>query len=408
MLRRFAPFLLLLILVGCNVSPTPTRVRSSTPLVSTPKPTNTIQLPAATSTMKPKPRRTATPETTLTPLPIPTLVLEGMPLPSGLIYLIPEKRWQDTLWQIDLNGKPTLIFDFESPHMISSRSPDGTRVLYNDLDKGGIWIDDVRTGEKYDLAKDLSRQVTVTSAQWWPGQPNEILLGSYAEGDDITMSNGYLTELDLHTSQLRVLDKTTLYFGAAISPDGKTVAYDDGGNAAWLYQEGKGSQAFQPQRYGLVADGKIGIGNASWSPDGKKLAWVVSGSFNGESQCFGVAVFDLQRKTSLLLHLYQIAGTDRWPPSASWSPDGQWLAIEAMAEGDDNGLWVAKVDGTEQHHLVQYLRSMTWSPDSHYLAFATDYPDFGAWLTKIGDWDPMPLALPVDAMLIDWVEQSSK
>ena len=362
--RKCSAFLALLILVGCNAAPVPTSV-PSTPLPPTPKPTNTIQLPTITSTVKPRPRLTSTSKPTLTPLPIPTLVLEGVPLPSGIIYLIPEKRWQDKLWQIGTDGKPTLMFDVESPHMISSLSPDGTRLLYDDLDKGGVWMADLRTSERRDLAEGFTREVIGTSAQWWSSQPNKILLGSYSDGDDITISNGYMTELDLNTSQLRVLDKTTFYFGAAIAPGGKIIAYDDGGNAAWLYQEGKGSQAFQPQQYGLAARGKLGIGNASWSPDGEKLAWVVAGNFNGDGKRFGVAVFDLRRKTSRLLHLYQIAGTDRWPPSASWSPDGQWLAFDAVAETDDYGLWVAKTDGTEKHHLAQGLRSVVWSPDGN-------------------------------------------
>ena len=407
MRREISSLVLVLVLIGCNTAPTPVSVLSARSSPA-PRPTNTVQRPPITSTSRPRLKPTSSPRPTLTPLPIATLVLEGIALPSGLIYLTPEILWQDKLWQIDLDGKPTLIFSVESPHRVTDLLPDGTHVLYVDLDNGGVWMADLRTGERSDLTKNLLRNVTETSAQWWPGQPNKIILGSYLNGDDSAPSNGYLTELRLDTPELKVLDKDNLFFGAAVSPDGTKIAYDNGGSSAWLYQEGKGYQAFRPQRYGLAARGQIGIGSASWSPDGKKLAWVVAGNFNGEGERFGVAVFDLQHKTYQLLNLYQIAGTDMWPRPALWSPDGQWLAIDAIAEGDDNGLWVSKVDGTEKYHLTQSLRSVVWSPDSKFLAFTADYPDFSAWLTKVGDWQLKPLAMPIDAEVLGWVKQPTR
>jgi Tol biopolymer transport system component len=204
------------------------------------------------------------------------------------------------------------------------------------------------------------------------------------------------------------LDKETVFFGAEPSPDGKVIAYNDGQGNGWLYQDGKSRRTFEPEQYGLTAEGLVGVGNPSWSPDGTTLAWVVAGDFDAKGKRYGVAVFDLKQKTARLLHSYQIGGTDRWPSAAVWSPDSQWLAFNAVAEGDDYGLWVAKADGTEKHHLAQDLRSVAWSPDSRFLVFTTSGSMPKAWITEVGSWQSQLLALPPDAEVVAWINPASQ
>jgi hypothetical protein len=235
-----------------------------------------------------------------------------------------------------------------------------------------------------------------------------MLLGSWQLGDDVTISNGYLTELNLSSLQMRVLDKETVFFGAEPSPDGRVIAYNDGQGTGWLYQEGKSRHTFKPEQYGLTAEGLIGVGNPSWSLDGTKLAWVVAGDFDATGKRYGVAVFDLKQETAQLLHSYQIGGTDRWPSAALWSPDSQWLAFNAVAEGDDYGLWVAKADGTEKRHLAQDLRSVAWSPDSRFLAFTTGNSMRKDWITQVGNWQLQPLDLPANAEVVAWIDLASQ
>jgi Tol biopolymer transport system component len=218
------------------------------------------------------------------------------------------------------------------------------------------------------------------------------------------MSCGFLTTLDQNDGEPHILDHETQFYGAAISPDGMTIAYDNGGSDAFLYRQDIGRQPFEPENFGLVSRGHINIANASWSPDGKLLAWIVAGRLNDNNDGFALTLFDLKKRTAQLLHVYQIAGTDVWPSAAIWSPDGRWVAYDAVDEDNDRrGLWAAKVDEQTEFHLIRNLTSMAWSPDSRWLAFTTYGEDSGNWIAEVGTWRTQQLALPRGAEVVDWV-----
>jgi len=400
MLRKCVVLLAMLSLVGCNASTVRTTVFSPT-LAPTPKAVNTIQLPTVT----PRPSATSTPSptptTSPTSRPTGTSAPTGVTIPPGLTYLVREIGSRYRLLQIGNNGQPVLLLslDVDSIHQIFDFSPDGMGLLYSEKDKGGIWLANLKTGEHQNLTDKIPRNVTDYSAQWRPGHPQTIIFGSYRDGDDITISSGFLTELQIDSGQYRLLDDKTQFFGAAPSPDGKMIAYDDGGSEGWLYEEEKGSRRFKPEQFGLTAKGPISIGGPSWSPDGKKLAWAVAGKFGKEGEQFAVAIFDLERGTSKLLHPYEIGGIDMGPYAGVWSPDGEWLAFYVPADSDnESGIWVAKADGSEEHLLIKEEKPVVWSPDSRWLIA-------GTMLFEVGSWRTQPFDLLADRV-VGWVDLS--
>ena len=371
--------------------PTTAPVSTATPMPpATPLSTMTLN-----STILTAPIKTPEPTNTLTPLPIPSPISAGIaPLP-GLFY-----KTDNGLWFVTTNSQVSHVITSESRYVSYSLAPNGDHILFWNWSSPGIWIANLTTGERLPLTPMAPY---MQSPRWWTGRQDKLLLGTWEEGDDVTMSNGYLSEYDLAKSKLTILDHATFFWGAATSPDGNTVAYD-GENKAWLYRKDTGRQPFDPQKYGLLATGGVGIGSPSWSPDGKQLAWIVGGQFAGEGERYGIAVFDLAKRTARLLHPYQIGGTDSWPDVATWSPDGHWLAFDAIASNpEEAGLWVTRVDGTEEHHLIRGPQSFVWSPDSRKLVFTTDREESGAWVTEIGTWHTQQLALPQGAAVVDWI-----
>jgi dipeptidyl aminopeptidase/acylaminoacyl peptidase len=137
--------------------------------------------------------------------------------------------------------------------------------------------------------------------------------------------------------------------------------------------------------------------NFSWSPDGKMLA-VLS-----------------DKHGQFALHLLPVDGTPGqllknvfhpcW--DVAWSPDGQWIAIEAEATACDRSIYVMPVNRPRKGARVntvqlkingQILNAQhpAWSPDSKFLAFSAEN----------GEWHDIGL-FNVESSEITWVHESS-
>ena len=316
-------------------------------------------------------------------------------LPPGLVY-----RTTKGLWRVDPDGRPVLLTDrpeaILSPDALNGSG--GGQALFTD--DSDVWLIDLATGEQRNLTATTDRYECCP--QWWPVRPDVILFGSWPESSEIT-SQGFLTAMHVDGSEYRVLDEESSSYGMpAPSPDGQVIAYG-GGKTARLYRWGAGSEIFDPAAYGLAVQR---IGSAAWSPDGKRLAWVVGGDLTGRWR-LGVGVFDLAAQTSLLLHPYEPRGVGGWPQAPAWSPDGQWLAYYPwpVADPAQEGVWVLGTDGKKELFLGSG-NGPIWSPDGQWLAFnrTLENGETAPWIAKAGTWNLRSLDLPPNAYVVDWID----
>jgi dipeptidyl aminopeptidase/acylaminoacyl peptidase len=218
-------------------------------------------------------------------------------------------------------------------------------------------------------------------------------------------------ELDLHGSPVvRVLtDGQGGKFAPQYSPDSKMLAY-----AVDL----DGSESFHftllDLRTNTVKDLTPYIDYAhqpyfAWSPEGKTLA--VLSDQNGHFSLYLLPISG--SPPELLMDIHHPCWDVRW------SPNGQWLAVEAETTACDRGIFLIKVNDAEPFQLTWKdvplnAQQPAWSPDSEFIAFSVESDEWHdialyelrtkkvTWITRsIGD-DTQPSWSP-DGKCLCWV-----
>jgi len=314
---------------------------------------------------------------------------------AGLVY-----RQGHEIWIIDEKGEPVYVFDEPSARL----SADGRYALFQPEYDPDIWLADLTTGERRNLTEASNRYNGL--AQWWPGQPDTIIFGS---SEELGPGFGYPTIVDTDGSDYRVLDQER---GGplALSADGEMLAYGGFDESGRIVRQGSEPEDFYPSDYSLDVEK---VFQPAWSPDGRKLAWKVSGDPERHGWTSGVAVFDLENGSAELFHTYTAVGGSSVPHYLSWSPSGDWLAFVTFNERAEDGrrpnLWIAHPDGQGEIRLGVAFETV-WSPDGNQIAYSLYDDTLEAYQVWIHDTvtGQQTQILPAGTTAVDWLEPTNE
>ena len=177
----------------------------------------------------------------------------------------------------------------------------------------------------------------------------------------------YLLDFDPVTGRpgnlFRLTDGTSDDGWPTWSPDGKRIAFmsDRAGNwDIWVINvDGSGRTRLTTH----PADDE----HPAWSPDGKKIAFTSKRGGNRD-------IWVMNADGSNPVNLTNTPGRDRYP---RWSPDGQWIAFNTRRDGNQE-IYVMRADGSGQHNVTNSPNSIEgladWSPDGKRLVLYSDRP----------------------------------
>jgi Tol biopolymer transport system component len=314
---------------------------------------------------------------------------------TGLLY-----RDGHDIWILDENGEPLFVFDEPSARL----SADGRFILFQPEYDPDIWLADLATGERRNLTESSNRYNGLP--QWWPGQEDVIIFGS---SEELGPGFGNPTIVNIDGSDYRVLDAERSG-PLALSADGEMLAYGGFDHSGRIARRGSEPEDFFPSDYGLDVEK---VFQPAWSPDGRKLAWKVSGDAGKHGWTSGVAVFDLDNKSAVLFHTYTAVGGGSVPHYLSWSPSGDWLAFVTFNERAEDGrrpnLWIAHPEGQGEIRLGIAFETV-WSPDGDRIAYSL-YDDsqetFQVWIHDTVTGEQAPI-LPAGTTAVDWLEPTNE
>jgi len=313
------------------------------------------------------------------------------PMP-GLVYTtLSQNKGMVGPWIVEADGRGKQLGNKPDPAL----SPDRSQLLYSQ--DGDIWLLDLLTGTEKNLTNtyDLVEEY----CQWWPARPGLIVF-HYRPRNDVQPAAGFLSTIKTDGSNYYILDgQIGANSPAALSPDGRSIAYDRDGQP-WLFTYGAGRIPIFPGSF--QEHFRIAV-NPVWSPDSRQVAWQLYGLSGGADESGATAILSLDGMAVLLLHRYPITtGSGESNDHLAWSADGRWLAVAnqtGLTEAGIASLWVMHPDGSEEYHLGTGDFPV-WSPDGATLVYQTED---GVFAIKAGEWIPFPVTLPETARVIDWV-----
>lgn len=294
-------------------------------LPSSPLDVSTIVIPG---------RELPTPLATRTPAPLPT-----KPNIGRIIFTCTRGDFNQLCW-VNADGTGyQQITNVEAHNYYPVYSPKGGSIVYASNQNGGVFDLFLFVFEGSRLIRLTDRIGNVVSPSFSPDGKRILFANRAGEGP----TSLWIVDNTGENADLLYAGPNTIV-AADWSPDGNTIAFAmavDKPNSYEVFLMGADASNVRQLTRGLEGIG----GSLDWSPDGKRL--LIYAGPEGDKNIFQI---DVAAQTAEQL---TDGGNNA---SASYSPDGQWIAFNSLRNNEQADIFIMRPDGTG-------IRQVTSNPE---------------------------------------------
>ena len=279
-------------------------------------------------------------------------------------------------------------------------SPKGDKMAYLSNKDGyfSIYIKNIITGKDIErivrgnTSNDFEELHFLSPGMSWSPDENYIAFSAKGGSQDylylVNTKNGDITEYDFDGYFDGVFD-------AAFSPDGEKIAFignKNGASDVYVYE-------FNSKKLSNVTNDVFTDIDPAWSPDGKKIAFASDRRSNLNTRLnpyqFKMQKYDYEQNDIYIIDLEsniveRVTDTEADERSPAFSPDGHFLAFASDLSGISN-IYFKNIEKNEEAYPVSNLLTgayqLSWSKDGKQMLFTN--------FSK-GGWDIYNLKNPLD------------
>jgi Tol biopolymer transport system component len=320
----------------------------------------------------------------------------GMPhwSPRGdRVFFLSERDGRIDLWAVDVDPK-TGVRAGPSKRLTSaldlsdySFSPDGRKLVASRAkSQCRLWSFPM----PHDPITNLADGRPLTTGGFFDMRPYWAHDGSALYFSSNRQDSTDVWKLSLgSTAPVRLTSGPGKKIQASPSPDGRWIVVDiidERGQYLYLMRpDGSARHLVDPK----LPEKFSATFAANWAPiakesDDLRLAATFTTAEKGDR--IGIASIDRQTGTARDIHILDLPGGMKEYPR--WSPDGEYLAYEAVSEGSWD-LWITAPDGKNTQRLTfdpGNERGAAWSPDGKFLYYIRD--DRSVWRMPMNSGQP--------------------
>jgi nickel/cobalt exporter len=291
--------------------------------------------------------------------------------PMRLLYIASDNQGRDQLFATRLSGGAAIQYTQEPSGIVSySLSPDHQTILYTVFESDNstsIWAINSDGSQNRLVLK--CPQTECGSLQWYPDS-QRVVYERLEDAQNSALARFSIWWLNVSTGDTQPVfrDQTFPGIAAKFSPDGQWLSYiSPATNTLTLYRLKDGHTISLPLNSQQMIP-------ESWSPASDSLIFGAPAS-SQDGAPIHVQRYVLDSGTTI-----DLGGNGASDYSASWSPDGNWIAVDRDVPSSDgsappgNQVWLVKADGSDAHALLTEpgasYSDITWSPDGKSIIYS--------------------------------------